>query len=185
MESSLRFVEFKFASKESSLRLVEFKFAFGGIKFAFGEIKFAFGGIKFAFGGIQVCIKRIKFAFDGIQVCVWWNSSLRLVKSSLRLVESTLRFMESSLCFVNSSFYRKNQVFENACELHRTRYMRSCCVQPQILQPTRITDHLATFKHFTISGNIIYTISDHLPNFLIFDKFSSLSNSVKLFHNIY
>ena len=35
MESSLRFVEFKFASKESSLRLVEFKFAFGGIKFAF------------------------------------------------------------------------------------------------------------------------------------------------------
>ena len=31
--------------------------------------------------------------------------------------------MESSLRFVNSSFYRKNQVFENACELHRTRYV--------------------------------------------------------------
>ena len=63
--------------------------------------------------------------------------------------------------------------------------MRSCCFQPQILQPTRIADHSATFKHFTISGNIIYDISDHLPNFLIFDKFSSLSNVVKLYKRDY
>ena len=63
--------------------------------------------------------------------------------------------------------------------------MRSCCFQPQILQPTRIRDPSATFKHFTISGNIIYAISDHLPNFLIFDKFSSLSNTVKLYKRDY
>ena len=56
VESSLRFVEFKFASKESSLRFVESSLRF--VKF-----KFVFRGIKFAFCGIQVCIKRIKFAF--------------------------------------------------------------------------------------------------------------------------
>ena len=65
----------------------------------------------------------------------------------------------------------------------------SFCSQPQILQPTRITDHSATLidniffnslEHFTISCNVIYNISDHLPNFLIFDKFSSLSNNVKI-----
>ena len=40
-------------------------------------------------------------------------------------------------------------------------------------------------EHFTISGNIIYDITDHLPNFLIFDKFSSLHNNVKLYKRDY
>ena len=71
--------------------------------------------------------------------------------------------------------------------------MSSFCFQPQILQPTRITDHSATLidkiflnlmEHFT-SGNVIYDISDHLPNFLIFDKFSSLSNNIKLYKRDY
>ena len=60
--------------------------------------------------------------------------------------------------------------------------MSSYFFQPHILQPTRISEHSATLidhiffnslEHFTISGNIIYDISDHLPNFLIFDKFSA------------
>ena len=43
-----------------------------------------------------------------------------------------------------------------------------------------------SLAHFTISGNIINDcISDHLPNFLIFDKFSSLSNSAKLYKRDY
>ena len=62
--------------------------------------------------------------------------------------------------------------------------------QPYILQPTRITDHSATLidniffnslKHFTISGNIVYDLTDHLANFLIFDKFYSLSPEIKLY----
>ncbi len=48
--------------------------------------------------------------------------------------------------------------------------------QPYILQPTRITDHSETLidsiffnsiDHDIISGNLIYDISDHLPNFLL------------------
>ena len=55
--------------------------------------------------------------------------------------------------------------------------------QPHIFQPTRVTDHSATLidniffnslEHFVISGNIVYDLTDHFPNFLIFDKFSSL-----------
>ena len=52
---------------------------------------------------------------------------------------------------------------------------------PQILQPTRVTDHLATLidniffnslEHHSISGNIVHDLTDHLPNFLIINKFS-------------
>ena len=55
------------------------------------------------------------------------------------------------------------------------------CFQPHITQPTRITDHTATlidniyFKsidHYTISGNILSDITDHLQNFLIINKLS-------------
>ena len=50
---------------------------------------------------------------------------------------------------------------------------------PQILQPTRITNHSATLieniffnsiEHHVISGNILYDLTDHLPNFLIINK---------------
>ena len=40
-------------------------------------------------------------------------------------------------------------------------------------------------EHFTISGNIIYDLTNHLPNFLIFNKFSSLLNNVKLYKRDY
>ena len=62
------------------------------------------------------------------------------------------------------------------------------------LQPTRITDHSATLidniffnslEHFTISGNLIYDLTDHLPNFLVVSKFSSLSENVKIFNKDY
>ena len=65
---------------------------------------------------------------------------------------------------------------------------------PQILQPTRITYHSSTLidniffnslEHFTISGNITYDLTDHLANFLIFNKFDSLPCSVKLFRRDY
>ena len=63
--------------------------------------------------------------------------------------------------------------------------------QPQILQPTRITNHTATLidniflnskrETFTISGNIIYDLTDHLPNFLIIKNYSCLPNDIKLY----
>jgi len=62
--------------------------------------------------------------------------------------------------------------------------------QPQILQPTRITDNSATIidkiffnclEHFRISGNLIYDLTDHLPSFLVVSKFSSLPENVKIF----
>lgn len=65
------------------------------------------------------------------------------------------------------------------------------------MQPTRITDHSATLidniffnslEHFAINGNIINNISDesdHLANFLIIDKFSSLPANVKIYKRDY
>lgn len=66
--------------------------------------------------------------------------------------------------------------------------------QPQILQPTRITNHSATLidniffnslEHFVFSGNLCYDLTDHLPNFLIVSKLSSLPASTKVFRRDY
>ena len=57
--------------------------------------------------------------------------------------------------------------------------MTSYFFQQHIIQPTRITDHSATLidnicmntiEYKTISGNLIYDISDHLPNFILIYK---------------
>ena len=70
----------------------------------------------------------------------------------------------------------------------------SYCFQPQILQPTRITDHSATLidniffnslEHFSINGNLCYDLSDHLPNFLIVSKLLSLPANIKVFQQNY
>ena len=66
--------------------------------------------------------------------------------------------------------------------------------QPHILQPTRITNHTATLidkiffnsiEHFIISGNIVYDLTDHLPNFIIFSNFGSLPSSIKIYTRDY
>jgi hypothetical protein len=66
--------------------------------------------------------------------------------------------------------------------------------QPHILQPTRITNHSGTLidnifcnflEHFTISGNIVYDVTDHLPNFLIINKFSCLTSNIKIYKRDY
>ena len=66
--------------------------------------------------------------------------------------------------------------------------------QPQILQPTRIADHSAilidnifcnSLEHPSISGNLWYDLSDHLPNFLIVSKLSSLPANIKVLKRDY
>jgi hypothetical protein len=66
--------------------------------------------------------------------------------------------------------------------------------QAQILQPTRITDHSVTLidniflnsiEHFVISGNVVYDLSDHLPNFVILEKFSFLPSNVNMYRRDY
>ena len=66
--------------------------------------------------------------------------------------------------------------------------------QTHILQPNRITNHTATLidniifnsiEHFIISGNIVYDLTDHLPNFIIFSNFGSLPSSIKIYTRDY
>ena len=69
--------------------------------------------------------------------------------------------------------------------------MSSYFFQPYIIQPTRITDHTATLidniffnsvEYFVNSGNLIYELTDHLPNFIIFNELSDIfsdTNSYK------
>ena len=57
---------------------------------------------------------------------------------------------------------------------------------PNILQPTRITNHTATLidniffnsnEFFSISGNLVCDLTDHLPNFLFLNTLSWTSNN--------
>ena len=63
-----------------------------------------------------------------------------------------------------------------------------------ILQPTSITHHSVTLidnmffnclSHHTISGNVIYDLSDYVPNFLVLNKFSTLPEHFELFRRYY
>ena len=65
---------------------------------------------------------------------------------------------------------------------------------PQILQPTRVTDHSATLidniffnslEHYSVSGNIVHDLTDHFPNFLIINKFSHLPSKTKIYKRDY
>ena len=66
--------------------------------------------------------------------------------------------------------------------------LSSYAFQPHILRPTRITNHSATLidhiffnscEHHTISGNVAYDLTDHLPNFLIINKLTDLPRGYK------
>ena len=72
--------------------------------------------------------------------------------------------------------------------------MNSLSFQPMITKPKRITDHYATLighiffnplEYFTVSGNIIYNISDHLPNFVLIDNANIQNKSKKVFKRDY
>ena len=79
-------------------------------KFASKESSLRFVEIKFLSKESSLRFVEFKFAFGGIQVCVWWN-------------QVSFHGIKFAFCdkFAFHVFIVKNQVFENACELHRTR----------------------------------------------------------------
>ena len=119
------------------------------------------------------------------------------LESLFEYLNSTMEKIDrgSKYCAILGDFNHDLLKFENHYPTNDfINIISSFCFQAHILQPTRITDHSKTLidsiffnslDHFTISGNIIYDITDHLPNFLIFDKFSSLHNNVKLYKRDY
>ena len=53
----------------------------------------------------------------------------------------------------------------------------ACCIIDNIF--------FNSLEHFVISGNLCYDLTDHLPNFLIVSKLSSLPASTKVFRRDY
>ena len=56
--------------------------------------------------------------------------------------------------------------------------------QPSLLNVGRVgVDNIFfnSLEHLTLSGNIVYDLTDHLPNLLIVKKFTSLPNNVKIY----
>lgn len=102
---------------------------------------------------------------------------------------------ENKYCFLMGDFninllnydsHSSTEIFFNS--------LTSSFFHPLISGPTRVTNHSATLidniffnslEHYTISGNLLYDLSDHLPNFVIINKFCSLPPKVKLFKRDY
>ena len=67
-------------------------------------------------------------------------------------------------------------------------------LKPHILQPTRITNHSSTLidniffnsiEYQTVSVNLLYDLTDHLPNFLIIERFSFSLHKEKSYRRDY
>ena len=103
---------------------------------------------------------------------------------------------ENKICVVMGDFNLDFLKFETHNDTDAfLNAMLTTNFQPQILQPTRITNHTATLidniffnskrETFTIGGNIIYDLTDHLPNFLIIKNYSCLPNDINCTKEIF
>jgi len=101
---------------------------------------------------------------------------------------------ENKYCIIMGDFNIDLLNVSHASTEHFLDILETNFFSPHILQPTRITHHSATLidniffnsaTHHTISGNIIYDLTDHLPNFLIINKFAMLPKQFKLYKRDY
>ena len=94
-----------------------------------------------------------------------------ILKSNLEKIQH-----EKKLCLFMSDFNIDLMKIETHTESENLRNIHSSYFfQPQIIQPTRITNHSArlidniffnSLEHHIVSGNIVYDLTDHLPNFV-------------------
>ena len=102
---------------------------------------------------------------------------------------------ERKLCLISGDF---NINLLNFDKHHLTEdfinTLGSLFLEPHILKPTRITSHSSTLidniffnsiKYQTVSGNLLHDLTDHLPNFLIIEKFAFSIHKEKSFRRDY
>ena len=102
---------------------------------------------------------------------------------------------ENKLCLVSGDFninllnYDNHPLTEDFINT-----LNSFFLEPHILKPTRITNHSSTLidniffnsiEYQTVSGNLLYDLTDHLPNFLIIDKIAYSTYKEKIYKRDY
>lgn len=104
----------------------------------------------------------------------------------LSYINDTLEVIskENKTCTLLGDFNLNLLNFETHLDTHEfINILSSYFYSPHIIKPTRITYHSATLidnifvnslAHHTISGNLVYDLTDHLPNFIIINKFTAL-----------
>jgi hypothetical protein len=119
------------------------------------------------------------------------------LENCMKYIDSTIDIIhrENKLCLIMGDFNIDIlKITTHTASDDILNSLGSFFFQPQILQPTRITDHSATLtdniflnsiEHFVISGNVVYDLSDHLPNFVILEKFSFLPSNVNMYRRDY
>ena len=91
-----------------------------------------------------------------------------------------------NLDLLNFEIHERTEQFINTLDTY--------CFQSHIIKPTRITNHSATLidhiyfnslEHHTVSGNLLWDISDHLPNFLIINELTCSSYKPTIYKREY
>ena len=102
---------------------------------------------------------------------------------------------ERKLCLISGDFninllnYDKHPLTEDFVNTFSSFFL-----EPQILRPTRITSHSSTLidniffnsiEYQTVSGNLLHDLTDHLPNFLIIERFAFSMHKEKRYKRDY
>ena len=124
-----------------------------------------------------ILMLMVKILYVGLFIIIQ-NTILKILQN----IYKTLHQIQNSnkMCVIlgdfninlfNSDIHQPTEDFSNN--------MYSYFMNPQIIQPTRITDHTAilidniflnSIEYNTISGNLLTDTTDHLPNFLIINR---------------
>ena len=139
---------------------------------------------------IQVCGRKQKISQISSESQTYWNS-LATQDASTQHLSEIRSYEKYRECKVNAKWTYKFFILMGDFNINLLNYeshtptddfidnLGVLCFQPHIIQPTIITEHSATLvdniyfnsiEHHCISGKLLY-ISDHLPNFLLVNKF--------------
>lgn len=128
------------------------------------------------------------------KICRHPSSNLETFLNNLYSVISKIS-QEGKLCLISGDFninllnYDKHPLTEDFINT-----LGSFFLEPHILKPTRITSHSSTLidniffnsiEYQTISGNLLHDLTDHLPNFLIIERFAFSRHKEKKYKRDY
>ena len=99
---------------------------------------------------------------------------------------------ERKLCFISGDFNINLLKHPSTEDFINT--LGSFFLEPRILKPTKITNHVSTLidnmffnsiEYQAVSGNLFHDVTDHLPNFLIIKRFALSIHKEKRFRRDY
>ena len=119
------------------------------------------------------------------------NSNIDIFLNNLYSVIDIIH-QEKKLCVMSGDFILNLLNYESYPPTEDfINTLNSYFLEPHIIKPTRITTYSATLidniffnsiDYQTLCGNLLYDLTDHLPNFLITSRLNMSTNKEKIYN---